>query len=103
MELKEWLKDEDKFKDRLMSYPGTTEEMALNDIELYKERLETKQTLLEQHNNNNWYVEQLLERRGGYPRPPGWKHAFFIPDSFRPRGFLIAWLIIIPILIYFFK
>ena len=86
-----------------MSYPGTTMEMAEYQIEQYKERLEVKKELLAQYDNANWYVEQLLERREGYPRPPGWKHVFFIPDSFRPRGFVIFWLILIGIFVYFFN
>lgn len=103
MELEEWLMNEDKLKERLLSYPGKTEGMALNEIEQYKERLRTKKVLLERHNNDNWYVEQLLERKQGFPRPPGWKHVFFIPDSYRPRGsFFVVLVIIFTVLIVSF-
>ena len=101
MELEEWLINEDKLKERLLSYPGTSEEMALNEIEQYKDRLRTKKAMLENFRYDNWMVEQLLERKYGYPRPPGWKHVFFIPDSYRPRGsFFIVLVIIFTVLIF---
>lgn len=77
-------------RNRLLSYPGTTEEQADAILGAYEQRVEEKHALLSR-GTGNAMAELILDRKG-YPRPPGWTSVFFFPDSFRLRNVYITFL-----------
>lgn len=84
-----------KLRQRLMTYPGATEESVEELILAYETRAQLKQTLIEERGMSNALAETFLDTQG-YPRPPGWHSVFFYPGGGRPRNkYLFLALVII--------
>jgi hypothetical protein len=74
-----------RLRQRLLSYPGATEESVDEQLYAFEQRQEEKEALISGRGMSNAMAETFLDRKG-YPRPPGWHSVFFYPGSNRPRN-----------------
>ena len=87
-----------RLRERLMEYPGMTEDRVEEAIVLYEERVKLKQHLMDERGMSNALAEVYLDRKGT-ERPPGWHSVFFYPGSMRPRNRTIFWVLIVGIVV----
>ena len=95
--LKEILSDGDKraaLENRLLQYPGVTEDEVDSIIFDYERRVEKKEGLLRRRYSNA--LAEIAMDRMGWPRPPGWHSVFFYPDSNRLRN---GYVVLLPIFV----
>lgn len=93
--------EREQLREKLLQYPGATEELVSDQLVMYEERQEFKSHLTNDKGMSNALAEHYLDRKG-YPRPPGWRSVFFYPDGMRPRNLVVMFgLIIFVIFTYF--